>query len=162
MGKNTSQNQRNIYLMVIIVWLILLATLMSWIVVLDLQRAKTLFLENANLHYQQSSDRVHIIESVLEGFAAMVSVTNDLGRERIRSYAQKMLERYPHIFMFEIVEKIPHNQIKSFTEYYRQNIYPDFEVKGFSYEADRHWQPVKAVPHHMPIVFMEPFPEQSR
>ena len=117
MGNNTSQNQRNIYRAVISVWLILLATLMSWIVVLDLQRAKSLFLEYANLHYQLSNDRVHIFESVLEGFAAMVSVTNDLGRERIRSYAQKMLERYPHIFMFEIVEKVPHNQIKSFTEY---------------------------------------------
>jgi len=162
MSKNTSQNQRNIYRLVIIVWLILLATLMAWIVVLDLQRAKTLFLENANLHYQQSNDRVHITESVLDGFAAMVSVTNDLGRERIRSYAQKILEQYPHIFMFEIVEKVPHNQIKSFTEYYRQNIDPDFEVKGFSYEAGRQWQPIKAAPYHMPIVFMEPFPEQSR
>jgi PAS domain S-box-containing protein len=162
MGNNLSHNQQNIYQAVIIIWLILLVTLMSWIVVFDLQRARTIFMENANLHYQQSSDRVHIIESILEGFAAMVSVTNDLGRERIRSYAQKMLEQYPHIFMFEIVEKVHHNQIKSFTEYYRRNIYPDFEVKGFSYEADRQWQPIKAGPYHMPIVFMEPFPEQSR
>ena len=91
MGGYTSQNQRNIYWAVIIVWSILFAAMMSWIVVLDLQRAKTLFSENANLHYQQANDRVHIIESVLEGFAAMVSVTNDLGRERIRNYAQKML-----------------------------------------------------------------------
>ncbi|MEA3274699.1 MAG: CHASE domain-containing protein, partial [Pseudomonadota bacterium] len=148
--------------MVIIIWLILLVTVMSWIVVSDLHRAKTLFIKNANLHYQQSSDRVHIIESILEGFAAMVSVTHDLGRERIRSYAQKIIEQYPHIFMFEIVEKVSHNQMKSFTEYYRRNIYPDFEVKGFGYEENRQWQLIKEVPYHMPIVFMEPFPEQSR
>jgi two-component system sensor kinase FixL len=162
MGSYISQNQRNIYWAVILVWLLLFASMLSWIVMLDLQRAKTRFLENANLHYNQSNDRIHIIESVLDGFATMVSVTNDLGRERIRSYAQKMLEQYPHIFMFEIVEKIPHKQIKLFTEYYRKNFYPDFEVKGFSYEADRDWQPIKAVPHHMPIVFMEPFPKMSR
>ena len=162
MVNNLSYNQRNIYQAVIIIWLILLVTLMSWIIVFDLQRARTIFIENANLIYQQSNNRVHIIESILEGFAAMVSVTNDLGRERIRNYAQKILEQYPHIFMFEIVEKVPHNKIKSFTEYYRRNIYPDFEVKGFSYEADRQWQPIKAVPYHMPIVFMEPFPEESR
>jgi len=162
MSGNTAQNQRNIYRAVIIVWSILFAAMMAWIVVLDLHRAKTLFSENANLHYQQTNDRVHIIESVLEGFAAMVSVTNDLGRERIRNYAQKMLALYPHIFMFEIVEKVPHSLINLFTAHYRKNFYPDFEVKGFSYGADRDWQPVKAVPYHMPIVFMEPFPEDSR
>lgn len=162
MGSYTSQNQRNIYWAVIVVWSIIFAAMISWIVVLDIQRAKALFSENANLHYQQASDRVHIIESVLEGFAAMVSVTNDLGRERIRNYAQKMLEQYPHIFMFEIVEKVPHSMINLFTEHYRKNIYPDFEVKGFSYETDRDWQSLKAVPYHMPIVFMEPFPDVSR
>ena len=162
MGNNLSHGQRNIYQIVIIIWLILLVTVICWIVVFDLQRARTLFMENANLHYQESNDKVHIIESVLEGFAAMVSVTNDLGRERIRSYAQKMLEQYPQIFMFEIVEKVPHNLINSFTEHYRKNLYPDFEVKGFSYETDRRWSPVQAVPYHMPIVFMEPFPEDYR
>jgi PAS domain S-box-containing protein len=162
MGRYSVQNQRNIYRAVIIVWFVLFAVMMSWIIAQDLQRAKTRFSENANLHYQQSSDRVHVIETVLEGFAVMVSVTNDPGRERIRTYAKKMLERYPHIFMFEIVEKVPHNLIKLFTEHYRNNAYPDFEVKGFSYGADRDWQPLKAVPYHMPIVFMEPFPEKSR
>jgi len=162
MGGNTSKNQRYIYRAVIIVWSILFFGMLSWIVVLDLQRAKSLFYENANMHYQQSSDRVHVIESILEGFSAMVSVTSDLGRDRIRSYARKMLAQYPYIFMFEIVEKVPHNKVESFAEHYRKNIYPNFEVKGFSYETDRDWQPLKATPYHMPIVFMEPFPEESQ
>jgi two-component system sensor kinase FixL len=162
MGKNLSHNQRNIYQAVTIVWLVLLVTVMSWIVMFDLQRAETLFTENANLHYQQANNRVNVTESILEGFSAVVSVTDDLDRERIRSYAQKILEKYPHIFMFEIVEKVPHKQIELFTEYYRKNIYPDFEVKGFSYEAARQWHAIKAAPYHMPIVFMEPCPEESR
>jgi len=157
-----SRNQRIIYLAVIVIWLVLLAIVTSSIVVLDLQRAETDFYENANLLYQQANDRVHIIESILDGFTAMVSVTIDPGRERIRSYAQKMLEHYPQIFMFEIVEKIAHENLAAFTEYYRRNMYPDFTVKGFSYGSDRQWQPVAAVPYHMPIVFMEPYPEESR
>ena len=162
MGSNLSYKQRKIYQAAIIIWLILFVTVMSSIVMFDLQRAKMLFMENANLHYQRSNDRVHVIESVLEGFAVMVSVTNDPGREHIRGYAQKMLEQYPQIFMFEIVEKVFHNQIKSFTEYYRQNFYPDFEIKGFSHETDREWQTIKAAPYYMPVVFMEPFPAESR
>jgi PAS domain S-box-containing protein len=135
---------------------------MSSIVAFDLQRARTHFFEIAQKCYQKSSDRVQVIESVLEGFAAMVSVTGDTGRKRIHGYAQKMLEQYPYIFMFEIVEKVPHDQINSFIEYYRRNIYPDFEVKGFSYQSDRQWQPLSDAPYHLPIVFMEPFPEESR
>lgn len=113
MENNLTQNQRKIYQAVIITWSILTISVVSLIVVFDLQRAKTLFKENATLHYQTVSDRAHIIESILEGFAAMVSVTNDLGRERIRGHAQEILERYPHIFMFEIVEKVSHKQVNS-------------------------------------------------
>jgi two-component system sensor kinase FixL len=162
MSDNFSRNQRKAYLTVVIIWLVLLITLMSSIVAFDLQRARTHFFEIAHQCYQKANDRVHIIESVLEGFAAMVSVTNYTGRERIRSYAQKMLEQYPYIFMFEIVEKVPHDQIKSFIKYYRHNVYPDFEIKGFSYQSDRQWQPISDAPYHLPIVFMEPFPEESR
>jgi two-component system, LuxR family, sensor kinase FixL len=157
-----TRNQRIIYLAVIIIWLVLLVIVTSSIIVLDLQRAETDFYENTSLHYQQANDRVHIIETILDGFTAMVSVTTDPGRDSIRSYAQKMLEDYPQIFMFEIVEKVAHENLAAFTGYYRRNMYPDFTVKGFSYGSDRQWQPVAAVPYHMPIVFMEPYPEESR
>jgi two-component system, LuxR family, sensor kinase FixL len=163
MDNKLSQNQRKIYLAVVTIWLILLITLMSSIVLFDLQRARTLFLEKAGQQYQEVNNRVHIIESILEGFSAMISVTNDLDdRQHIRRYAQEMLEKYPYIFMFEIVEKVPHDKIDSFIEYYRKNIYPDFEVKGFSYESDRQWQSISERTYHLPIVFMEPFPEESR
>jgi len=50
MGNYSSRNQRNIYRMVIIIWLILLVTVMSWIVASDLHRAKTLFFSVARVH----------------------------------------------------------------------------------------------------------------
>jgi hypothetical protein len=88
MTHSISHNQRMIYLAVITIWLLLLITLMSSIVAFDLHRARTRFNESANLRYQQANNQVQIIETILEGFAAMVSVANDPGRERIRSYAQ--------------------------------------------------------------------------
>jgi two-component system sensor kinase FixL len=162
MSVNSSRTQRKVYLTVLTIWSILLIALMSTIVAFDLNRAKSQFAENAHQRYEQANDRVHIIESILEGFAAMISVTNDLGRERIRSYAHAMLEQYPFIFMFEIVEKVPHEHINAFIDYYRKNYYPDFAVKGFRYETDRRWQPIRDNSYHLPIVFMEPFPEESR
>ncbi len=162
MAHNISHNQRMIYLVVITIWLLLLITLMSSIVAFDVNRSRTRFNESAGLSYQQANNQVQTTEAILEGFAAMVSVSNDPHRARIRSYARKMLAEYPYIFMFEIVDKVSHQQLDSFVEYYHRNIYPDFEVKGFSYESDRQWQPVSDRPYHLPIVFLEPYPEQSR
>jgi len=105
MNNNILNNRRRVYLTVATIWLILLITLMSSIVAFDLQRARTHFFEKVNQLYQQVNDRVHIVESILEGFSAMVSVTNDLGRERIRSYAQKMLEQYPYISCSRLLKR---------------------------------------------------------
>jgi two-component system sensor kinase FixL len=162
MSMTSPHNQLKLYLAVTTIWLILLIALASTIVAFDIHRAKAHFFEEAQLRYQQANDRVQIIESVLEGFAAMISVTNDLRRERIRRYAHEMLEQYPFIFMFEIVDKVSHDKLQAFIDYYRKNYYPDFEVKGFRYETDRQWQPIRDTPYHLPIVFMEPFPEESR
>ena len=157
-----TQNPRKIYHLVVTIWVVLFFTVMAGIVAVDLQRAEKKFTEHASRHYQQANDRVHINESVLEGFAAMVSTSNSHYRTRIRSYAQKMLRQYPHIFKFEIVEKVADDKLDSFSEYYRRNFYPDFEVKAFGFESDRQWQLVKEVPYHLLIVFMEPTTPDSR
>ena len=162
MSPGFAHSPRRVYQIVVAVWLTLFAVVVSQIIAFDIQRAKTVFNNHANAHFQQANDRVHINESVLEGFAAMISAANDQDRTRIRIYARQMLAQYPHIYMFEIVEKVSDDKLKSFTEYYRRTFYPDFEVKGFSYESDRQWRQVRHLPYHLPLVFMEPFPPESR
>lgn len=162
MDNNFTHPPQKICHLVVVIWVILYLILMSGIVVFDLQRAERIFAENANMYYQQANDRVHINELILEGFAAMVSACNFLDRVRIRSYTQKMLRQYPHIFMFEIAEKVSHEDLQEFTDYYRRIIDPEFELKSFGYETDRRWQPLREMPYYMPIVFMEPFLPGSR
>jgi len=153
---------RNIYLGVILVWVLLLSLVVSTIVEFDLQRAEHEFMDVVNIHYQQVNTRTQINESILEGFAAMVSTAQDFDRASIVNYAQLMLKQYPHIFMFEIAEKVPADQLKFFSEYYRKNFFPEFKIKAFSYETNRQWQPVAKAKYHMPLVFMEPFPPASK
>ncbi|MDF1582371.1 MAG: CHASE domain-containing protein [Methyloprofundus sp.] len=114
-----------------------------------------------NAYYQQVNTNAQINESILEGFSAMISTTQDLDRARIRNYAQKILKQYPHIFMFEIAEKVPKAQLQRFSDYYRKNIFPEFKVKAFSFETDRQWHPVTKAKHHIPIIFIEPFISES-
>lgn len=71
MGRNFTHNPRKIYYVVVLIWAILLVTVMSGIVAVDLQRAEKKFAEHANMHFLQANDRVQINEAVLEGFAVM-------------------------------------------------------------------------------------------
>ncbi len=87
MVNNFTRNPRTIYHVVVIIWVVLFVAVMSGIVAVDLQRAEKVFADHANQHYQQANERVHINETVLEGFAAMVSTSNSHERARIRSYA---------------------------------------------------------------------------
>ncbi len=151
-----------IYLIVILIWLLLIAVGMAASIAFDLQRAEKLFLDNVNGHYREASERLRINESVLDGFAAMVSASNGLDRERIRVYAQQMLKQYPHIFMFEIVETVPRERVESFIEHQRRTVAPDFEIKAFGFATDRRWRAVEDKPHYMPIIFMQPFLDGSR
>ena len=86
MGNNFTHNPRKIYHVVVIFWVLLFVTVMSGIVAVDLQRAEKKFADHANMHFHQANDRVHFNESVLEGFAAMVSTSNSHDRARIRTY----------------------------------------------------------------------------
>jgi two-component system sensor kinase FixL len=153
--------QKKIDQAVIVIWLALFVTAMSIIVALDLQRAEARFIENANQHFQQASDRVQTNESVLEGFAAMVGVSGNPDSMRIRDYARKMLQRYPQIFRFQIEEKVPGGRIETFIDYERRRLDPDFTLKSFDYESSRRWQPVPQAPYYLPVVFMEPCPKAS-
>ncbi len=157
-----SSKPSRIYLAVVTMWLFLTAVVMAVIIAFDLQRAEKVFLDTVNARYRQVGERLRINESVLEGFAAMVSATTDLDRRRIRVYADQMLDQYPHIFMFEIAEKVAHDQLPAFVEDYRRSVHPAFEIKAFGYESDRRWKPPEVNSYYLPIIFMEPFPLGSR
>lgn len=153
---------RVIYLPVLLVWMILLMIIMTGIILADFNTAKQHFIDSVNSHYKQASDRVRTNEAVLEGFAALVGNMNELGQKHIRKYAREMLKQYPHIFMFEIIEFVPHEKLEVFSKYHQATVDPNFKVKSFSYETDRKINPIVKQDLYMPIVFMEPFPPESK
>ncbi len=143
-------------------WLMLLVLVMAGIILSDINSAKLLLINSVNSHYQQVSDRVRTNEAVLEGFAALVSSMRDLDQPHIRKYAKEVLKQYPHIFMFEIVEAVPYEELDAFIKHYRATVNPGFRLKRFGYETDRKLKPIKNQDMYLPIVFMEPFPPDSQ
>lgn len=161
MNEQSWMRPRVIYLPVLLIWMLFLIISMAGIVISDLNATKQQFINSVNSHYAQASDRVRTNEAVLEGFAALIGNMRELDQRHIRKYAQEMLKQYPHIFMFEIIESVPYENLEAFTRHYRETVNPDFRIKSFSYETDRKIKRVEKQDFYMPIVFMEPFPVES-
>ena len=162
MVEKNHMQARVIYLPVLIMWLLFLLIVMSGIIQSDLNSAKQRFIDSINSHYKQASDRARTNDTVVEGFAALVSTMQELDQQVIRKYARQILNHYPHIFRFEITETVPFEKLETFSRHYRNTVDPDFKIKAFTYETDRKLKPIEKQALYMPIVFMEPFPPESR
>lgn len=144
-------------------WLALTLAGSAFVLTLDMRNARYEFLRRANTLYEHVLNIVETNDSVVEGFAALLSVMGDeLDRDKVVGYARQMLERYPHISMFEIAQRVLREELDTFVDQERRNGYPGFRIKAFSYETDRSWREVEDKPLYYPVVFMEPMPAESR
>ena len=143
-------------------WLLLAGLIVGFIINTNLDRTRDEFLAHANSLSQHTTDRLRTNETVVAGFAAMVGLSTTLDRTKVRGYARRMLDRYPQIFMFEVLRKVPRSQLSAFEARFRRGINPHFKVRAFGYEEGRRWKPLAKKPYYLPIVFMEPMPRDSR
>ncbi|MCU0936584.1 MAG: CHASE domain-containing protein [Gammaproteobacteria bacterium] len=138
------------------VWLCLIAGGLALVAVVDLRDARQRFHEYADAQFEHLRDRVLIGEAVTEGFAAMVGAMGALDREKARAYARQMLALYPHLYLFEVAEVVPREQLPGFEREQSAAVQPGFRVRAFGFEGDRDGYPVEDKPYYLPIVFLEP------
>lgn len=160
--ENIKYRPKRISSFAILSWVILWGVLGSVIVQSSIHNAKSTFNAKATNLFHLVSDQIRTNETVVEGFAASVGAIGEIDQSKIRIYARQMLRRYPHIFMFEIIERIDEENKVAYEEYYQKNISPHFKIRSFGYEEDRQWREVAEKQFYMPITFMEPFPPGSR
>ena len=157
-----SNQSKQIYLFVIFIWLSLVGILCTIIIQSSMRTAEKSFKSNSMSLYNTVSEKAKTTETIVEGFSASINLMGEINREKIRLYAKHILQRHPHIFMFEIAEKVEKKNLKKFENEFRKTIYPEFKIKSFSYETDRDWKKLDKKTFYMPITFMEPFPEKSK
>ena len=153
---------KQIFPVAILLWLILWGMLGSMFVQSSINSARNEFNISAMNLFHLVSGRIKTNETVVEGFAASVDAIGEINSKKIRVFARQMLKRYPHIFMFEIIEKVDKKNKAAFEKDFQNNISPYFKIRSFGYEADRQWHVQEKKNFYMPITFMEPFPPESR
>ena len=137
------------------VWALVTLGILSFVLVSDLNRAEASLDTLGNLYFQHVSDRALISETAIEGFAVLIDSMDAFDHGMAKEYADKLLQRYPFLYMFEVAQRVTDTDRPAFeTEFAAE--YPGFYVKRFSYESDRAWRPAEHAPFYYPLVFQDP------
>jgi len=101
-------------------------------------------------------------ESILSGFSAFLIGSRVADIHATRTYAQRMLERYPHILMFEVAQRVDEHHLEPFTSYLKeQNISPP-RIWSFDYQQGIIEHNLKKDGEAFPVIFIEPKTESSQ
>jgi diguanylate cyclase (GGDEF)-like protein len=101
-------------------------------------------------------------ESILSGFSAFLVGSRVADINATKTYAQRMLTRYPHILMFEVAQRVDQDNLEPFTTYLKeQNINPP-KIWSFNYEQGIIEHDLKTDGEAFPVIFIEPESENSQ
>jgi len=119
---NVPVRTRNIYAYVIVAWIVFVGMVMTFGILNDVQKSREEFREQGEAVLREINERVSINETILEAFVATINASVEDEQVNVRAFARYMQSRYPHIFMFEIVDKVKQKNKAAFIEKYK-NIY---------------------------------------
>ncbi len=140
----------------LLVWLLLTAAVLAAYAGIALNAAQA---RHQALH-QQLQDRLWYqfasAEMALENFAAFQSNPRSRSLAIDRTYARKLLSRYPHLYGLQLIRRVPASELDRFSQALRELGEPGFTVHA----VDRNGRTVPLVQRrdYHPIVFMEPAP----
>jgi len=80
----------------------------------------------------------------------------------MRNYAQRILQRYPHIYMFEVAREVRHEKLPGFINDMRRNFDAGFRIASFDFSDRRQWLNLAPRENYYPIIFIEPMYIESR
>ena len=100
-------------------------------------------------------------ESILSGFSAFLLGSKVDSIDSTKAYAQRMLDRYPHILMFEVAQRVDSTHLEPFSSYLiAQNVKP--RVWSFDFEKGIVEHNLLRDGEAFPVIFIEPQSENSQ
>ncbi|HEX8980869.1 MAG TPA: diguanylate cyclase [Parasulfuritortus sp.] len=145
-------------------WLVL--SIVGAITFVDTQarRVERVFDDRAIAIGSHFTELEHGVRSVLEGFSAMLEVmkVNDpADRLMVARYASQMREIYPQVYMLELVEKVPRDDLPNFEKRESALLKTSFRIRTFDYGVSRTWLPPDDKADYYVVTFMEPASRSS-
>ena len=101
-------------------------------------------------------------ESILSGFSAFLLGSQVADIDATRAYAKRMLDRYPHILMFEVAQRVDRDNLEPFTSYLKAQNISSPRIWSFDYEQGIVEHQLEKEGEAFPIIFIEPESESSQ
>jgi diguanylate cyclase (GGDEF)-like protein len=137
------------------IWVMLTLVALALVLASDLGRARAQFQQLGSELLLHVSDRSLVSETALEAFAAYVAPLEGPDYEPARGFAASLLERYPFLYMFEVAVRVDAGERAAFERRMAQRR-PDFAIRQFGFQSDRHWRLADESLFYYPLVFQEP------
>ncbi len=111
---------------------------------------------HAQSHFARLRDKLRDNEATLHAFATQLAVVPEATPEQIRQLALRLLQPCNHIYMLELVERVPKAGLADFVRQARADWHAGFTPKTFDYLQTRTWQPLPDKDEYYLLVMMEP------
>ncbi|MFN3594577.1 MAG: CHASE domain-containing protein [Thiobacillaceae bacterium] len=121
-----------------------------------LQQAVRGIEHHAYRHFAQLRDKLRDNEATIHAFAAQLASVPDATLPQIRSLARRLLEPHRHIYMLELVQRVPREGLEAFMAQARRDWHPGFTAKTFDYLQTRTWRPLPDKAEYYLLVMLEP------
>lgn len=145
-------SRRFLYGGVIILWLAVTAATFALYLSNSLQAARLQFHNVESAAYEQIAHKLVVSEAVLDGFAAFHADTDMLVQSRSRRYARQVLQRFPHIYALEVVQRVSQAEVPGLEMRMRNSGFRQFRLHSLPGSLP------SVQPYYYPVIFVEPLP----
>lgn len=143
-------------LLIILIFVMLLALTITFMVSKDRQQAENSFHHEAELLHQDLTQKITDMNATLNGLVALYNSVGVVETEQYSHYAQQILVAYPAITKIKILTRLDADFIKPYTETMSRQGFPDFAlVEGERTEPEQ-WSKVSQRPYYFPVTAIVP------
>ncbi len=147
---------RRLYTLLLGAWALLTLGSVWLALASSLQQAERNLEHHARVHFAQLRDKLRDNEAGLHAFAAQLAAVPEATSRQIRRLARQLLKHHPHVYMFELVQRVPRESLDAFVRQARRDWNADFTAKTFDYLETRTWQPLPDRDAYYLLVMLEP------
>ena len=147
---------RRFYVLLFAAWALLTLGSLGFALHAGIQQAERDLEHHARSHFVALRDKLRDNEATVHAFAAHLASVPEARPQQIRALARRLLEPHAHIYMLELVERVPRDALEGFVRQARTAWNPDFTPKTFDYLRSRTWQPLSEKDTYYLLVMMEP------
>lgn len=150
-----------LYAVLLLAWMLFSVSLFALVLRGAWEDIRAEFQADAEADIELLRDRLRTNDALLSGFAAFLDVLGAPTHEQLVGFASRLLGEHPHIYMLEVVEKVPARARGDFERTLAERVGPGARIGSFSYQDDRRWQDVPEKAAYFPVSFLWPQTPES-